>query len=260
MDASLQRGFTLVELVTVIILLGILSMGTVQFISDSSTGLASTMSRTKLAGDARSAIDRISLSLRDALPNSVRVAGGCIEFTPIVTATTYITLPVTAAASSFQVAAFDPLPAAGGLRAVVYPSDAVYTLGSPGVISETVSLSAPDVNNEVTVTLAASHQFSSPSPSRRLFLVDTPISYCVDAAQLWRYENYGFLSTQPDTIALPNARPDRALIADNVSNLLPFIVGAPTLTRNAVVQIDMTFERDGDLVRIEDQVQVRNVP
>lgn len=261
MPRSLQQGFTLVELVAVIVLLGILSMGTVGFISDSSKGLASTMSRTKLAGDARSAIDRVSMSLRDALPNSVRVAGACIEFMPIAAATAYITLPVSAAAASFRVVPFDPLPVpAGGLRAVVYPSAAVYTPGSPGVISEEASLSAVDVNNEVTVTLAAAHQFSLPSPSRRLFLVRTPISYCLEATQLWRYENYGFFNTQPSTADLPNTRPNRALIAQNVSNLLPFTLGAPTLTRNAVVQIDMTFERDGDSVRIDDQVQVRNVP
>ncbi len=260
MGGSAQQGFTLVELVAVIMVMGILAVGTVRFITDSSAGLASTITRTELAGDARFAIDRISRSLRDALPNSVRVAGGCLEFVPILAASAYGTLPVAAAATSFLVVPFDPPPVVMGARAVVYPSAAVYTVGSPGVISEPVTLSAPDANNEVTVTMAAAHQFSAPSPNQRVFLVATPISYCVDGGSLWRYQDYGFVPLQPAATGLPTTRPNRALLAESVSTVAPFAVDTATLTRNAVVQIDITFSRDTDSVRIEDLVQVRNVP
>lgn len=254
------EGFTLVELITVIMVLGILSIGTVRFITDSSSGLASTISRTELAGDTLFAIERISRSLRDALPNSVRVADSCIEFVPVAAASSYRTLPVAAAAGSFQAVPFDPLPLASGLRAAVYPGTSLYSTSSPGAISQAVSVSAPDANNEVTVTMAVAHQFSAESPNDRVFLVGSPVSYCVDAGRLWRYQNYGFLPAQPIAADLPAARPDRALIAENVGTAAPFTVDMAGLTRNAVVKIEMEFIRGSDSVRIDDLVQVRNVP
>ena len=253
-------GFTLVELITVIVLLGILSMGSVAFISDSTSGLASTVARTELAGDARFAVDRIKIGLRDALPNSLRVSGSCLEYIPIQAATTYRTLPTTTPATEFKVVPMDPAPTLANSRFAVYPSTAVYTVGSPGELSPAVSLSAPDVNNEVTVTLATAHQYTSPSPTQRAFLVQTPRSFCIDSERLWRYTNYGFLSTQPSVASLPNTRPNRALLAQNTSGPTPFRIDAPALARNAVVLIDITFARGGDAVRIQDQVQVRNVP
>ncbi|MCB1686742.1 MAG: type II secretion system protein [Pseudomonadales bacterium] len=255
-----QQGFTLVELITVIMVLGILSIGTVRFITDSTSGLASTISRSELAGDTLFAVERISRSLRDALPNSVRVAGSCIEFVPVVAASSYRTLPVAAAASSFLAVPFDPLPVPAGLRSVVYPGASLYSMSSPGVISGPVSVSAADANNEVTVTMAAPHQFSLESPSERVFLVDAPISYCVDGGRLWRYQNYGFLPAQPVAVDLPAGRPDRALIAESVANPAPFTIAVASLTRNAVVKIEMEFVRGTDSVRIDDLVQVRNVP
>lgn len=255
-----MTGFTLVELITVIMVLGILSIGTVRFITDSTSGLATTISRAELAGDTLFAVERISRSLRDALPNSVRVAGPCIEFVPVMAASTYRTLPVAAAASSFLAVPFDPLPIPAGLRSVVYPAASLYSTASPGVMSGLVSVSAPDTNNEVTVTMAMPHQFSSESPSERVFLVGAPISYCVDGGRLWRYQNYGFRPTQPAAVDLPAARPDRALIAESVANPAPFTVDTASLTRNAVVKIEMEFTRGADSVRIDDLVQVRNVP
>ncbi len=77
-------GITLVELVTVVMILGILSVGTVKFITDSGQGFASTVGRAALAGDVRFVTLRIAKEVRDALPNSVRVSGGCLEFVPTV--------------------------------------------------------------------------------------------------------------------------------------------------------------------------------
>ena len=259
MRLGAQHGFTLVELVVVVMLLGILSFGTVQFINDSSSGLSTTISRTELAGDARFAIQRIAREVRDALPNSVRVTGGCIEFVPIVSASRYSTLPLAAAASSFKVVPFDPVPASAA-RAAVYPGTTLYALGSTGAISDTVSLSGPDASNEVTLSMASAHRFPSPSPTRRVFLVSTPVSYCVDGGRLWRYRNYGFSASQLTPVGLPGTRPNRALLAESVTTLTPFTIDSPSLSRNAVLQVDISFQRGSDVLRIEDQVQVRNVP
>ena len=71
---------------------------------------------------------------------------------PTVGASTYTTLPVATLASSFLSVPVDPLPVPADSRVAVCPDLTVYTLASPGEVSPTVTVSAPDGNNEVTVT------------------------------------------------------------------------------------------------------------
>ena len=121
-------------------------------------------------------------------------------------------------------------------------------------------VSAPDGNNEVTVTMAGAHRFPAASPSSRFYLVTDPVSFCVDGNRLWRYSGYGVLAGQPAPAALPTSMPGRALLAQNVTTAGPFTFNGATLTRNAVVGIDMTFAQGDDTLRVQHSVQVRNVP
>ncbi len=254
------RGFTLVELVTVMMVMGILAIGTVRFISDSSQGFASTIVRTELAGDARFAIEKIGRELRSALPGSVRTNSQCVEFIPIVDGSTYTSLPLASPAAGFTAVPLVPVPGLAGLRAAVNPDGSSYQLGTVSVVSPEVSFSAPDVSNEMTLSFAAVHRFPSESSSNRFFLVSAPVSFCVATQRLWRYSNYGFASVQPVPSALPIGLPDRALIADRVSGVTPFSVSSATLTRSAVVEMNMLFSRGDDEISLQHLVQVRNVP
>lgn len=255
-----MRGFTLVELVVVMVVLGILSIGTVQFLTDSSDGYAATVSRSELATSTRFAVNRVATEVRDALPNSIRISGTCLEFIPIIAASTYLDLPLATAATSFQAVPLDPAAVPAGARTAVFPDTNIYQLTSPATVSPTVAVSAPNASNEVTVTMSSAHRFAAPSPFNRFYLVDDPVSFCVDGGRLWRYSGYGFTATQPTGGSLPGAMPGRALIAQNVSAAMPFTLNDPTLTRNAVVDIDLTFAQAGDALRVEHSVQIRNVP
>lgn len=253
-------GFTLVELVTVIVILGILAVGTVSFIGDSSRGFAATVARTELASEARFVVDRLARELRNALPGSVRVSGSCLEFVPVVAASRYVTLPVATPASSFRAVPLGPLPVPAGIRVAVYPDGGAYALSSPGAISPVAAVSAPGPGNEVTVSLATAHRFDSESPGRRFFVVTDPVSYCVDGGALYRYVGYGFAAAQPGPGTLPAGLPDRSLMLERITSPAPFSVSGATLTRNAVVGLDLALARDDDAVRLEHVVQVRNVP
>lgn len=253
-------GFTLVELVTVMMVMGILAIGTVRFISDSSMGFASTITRTELAGDARFAIDRIARELRSALPGSVRASSSCLELIPVVAGSTYSNLPIAVSATSFSAVPVEPMPLSAGLRVAVYPGPAAYLLSTVSVISPEVVVSIPDVDNEVTVSMASAHRFPAESPSNRFFLVEQPVSFCIAGEQLWRYSNYGFSVAQPDVASLPVGLPGRSLIAQRVTSAAPFSVNAATLARNAVIDIKFDFARGDDVVSMQHLVQVRNVP
>ncbi|MEM9620717.1 MAG: prepilin-type N-terminal cleavage/methylation domain-containing protein, partial [Pseudomonadota bacterium] len=143
-------GFTLVELVVVMVVLAILSVGTVRFIGDSSAGFADTVTRDRLASTARFALAELHASVKDALPGSPRTNGQCLEVIPVVSATQYFHIPTGSPAASFPALSPPVLPGAGA-RAAVAPVADVYALNAVGVISPQIAVSAPDGNNAVTV-------------------------------------------------------------------------------------------------------------
>ena len=272
-----NRGFTLIEMVTTIIISSILAMGIVSFIADSVEGFSTSSNRSRLAGSGRAALDRMTFEIHNALPNSVRVTAAapngdqCIEFMPALKATTYINPPIRGTgATSFDVINFDSLtahPSPAGIYAAIYPisTTELYNYDDnlgPLALIDSIS-DTGGVDGKMTVTLDASHRFNKRSPNNRLFLVDEPVSFCVVEEKLYRYSNYGVESTQctPDT-CLPSTLPDRALLADSIDNAgaTAFSLGAATTRRNAIVSFDILMTSQGDIVRLNHEVLTHNVP
>ena len=272
-----SRGFTLIEMVTTIIIASILAAGIVTYIADSTEGFLTSSNRSRLATSGRAALDRMTLEIHNALPNSVRVntaaANGdqCLEFMPALAATTYINPPFTGSgAASFDVINFNPLTtyaSPAGIYAAIYPintADLYNYSDNLGPLALIDAISDPSSGDgEMTVTLDATHRFSRRSASNRLFLVDEPVSFCVVGEKLYRYSSYGVDATQctPAT-CLPSTLPDRALLAESIDNtgFTAFSVGAATLRRNAIVSFDIAMTSQGDTVRLNHEVLTHNVP
>src|SRR3990167_327162 len=96
-----QSGFTLIEMVITIVLIGILGVGMSRFIGQSVQGVKDTAERQQLSAIGWITSEKISREIRDALPNSFRLnsGGSCIEFIPTVAGTDYLTVPVVSAAT-----------------------------------------------------------------------------------------------------------------------------------------------------------------
>jgi MSHA biogenesis protein MshO len=251
------KGFTLVELVVVMSILGILSMGAVYFITNSADGYASTQDRERLASRGRYALERMARAVRRALPGSARVSGDCLEFIPTLAGAYYLSLPVAAPGAQFKAI---PPNVAGldGARVAVAPTLAAYSLGVPGEVSSPVVVGPVDVDTEVSVTFDVPHQFVAESVRNRFYWVAEPVSYCVDGGDMWRYQNYGYNAVQPTTASLPNALPDRSLLAESVTasfNVIPV-----SLQRNAVVDIALVLQERDVEMDVAASIQVRNVP
>ncbi|OMH39535.1 PilW family protein [Motiliproteus sp. MSK22-1] len=269
-----NQGFTLIELIIAIVIMGILSFGTVQFMLNTSDAYDQTARRDQLASAGRVAIEKMSREIRNALPNSARVASNCIEFVPVLGGSSYISIPTQTASSSLS--SFVSVPFSSGSipsiigRAAVYPLNVadIYQLTAPSVISPQISTASSALvssSTAVSVAWASPHQFLTESPTKRWFMVDTPTSFCLVAGNLYRYHggSYGFEATQPtsDSTLPISVATGRTLLATQVSSEgAPFTVVAATLQRNAMVQIDLSFTELGEGIRINHEVQLRNVP
>ena len=72
-----QRGFTLVEMIIVMVILGIISAILAVFIRSPVEGYVASVRRGELVDVADTALRRIGRDLRRSVPNSVRVTGTC---------------------------------------------------------------------------------------------------------------------------------------------------------------------------------------
>lgn len=276
-------GFTLIEMIVTMVILGILAAGTSGFIVRSVESYRDTARRDQLASAARLAAERISRELRGALPNSVRISGNCIEFMPLVSGARYqretgayptgeaiLALPVngfTEAASALDALDLNGDFSQGGYALVVYPlgpgsgSGDPYANSDPGVRFPIQSVSASGRPTGVSrVTLDGAHQFSRQSAGQRLFITRDPVSFCVlSNGELRRYHDYGVQAVQPVPPTGGDLLAEHLQLTDGGA-VLPFRYTAGSLNRNGLVALDLRFMQDDEWVRIRHDIQLRNVP
>jgi MSHA biogenesis protein MshO len=256
-----QSGFTLIELVIVILLMSIVSLAGVEVIRQSSEAYLKMSNRQVIGNAARLSVERLSRELRAALPGSVRTNTNCLEYIPIRVAGRYFTLPVETSGTTMQI-----VPVAAELQSetgsiAVYPVGASPYDTSTNVLSPTATIGAPGSGNVSEISWTGSHGFPFRSPTSRFYMVSDPVSYCVDGDNLLRYSNYGLNSAQPTIGDLPTSLPDRALLVTGVKgSVSPFQVADPGLSRNAMVEFNLSFSSDGEFIQISHEAQLRNVP
>ena len=266
-------GFTLVELVTVMVLLGIAVVGMSTLLGNMSGIYLQSAEREKLLGQSRFVLERLNRELRDAVPNSLRVnnssSWSCLEFVPFTAVMRYRTIALQPdTLTTMDVVSQDPdFGAAAGQWLLVYPANPtdIYTASAQKVQLHNNPLQNDD-SNPVTYRLQFNQAFGfgTVSPATRAYLLDNPVSFCALGNEIRRYQGYSLQSTQP----LPGTGlSNGALMARQISNDLStrpvFELAPDALTRNSLVQIqlELTAEQDsGTVLSYSHLVQVSNVP
>jgi MSHA biogenesis protein MshO len=267
-------GFTLLELIVVIIILGVMSVGIAGFIKLTTQTYLNVTERDALLSNTRFVVERLNREIRNAVPNSLRVrnisAMHCLEFVAIEASTTYIDIPVApeTARATFTAIPFNdsndnPYQCNScGDQVIVYPlsPNEVYDNHNDlsGKVFNIGSFSSAALNEWAIPISNGAVVFNDDSPTERLFIANQQISYCMFGQRIYRYSNDigGIQAFPPQTNA--------ALMAEYLApidiNNLPFILVPATLTRNAMVKVNLHFTRDNEDYVFNHDIHINNIP
>ncbi|HEY6528992.1 MAG TPA: prepilin-type N-terminal cleavage/methylation domain-containing protein [Cellvibrionaceae bacterium] len=254
-----QLGFTLVELIFVLVVLGLVGAIGSSFLVDTMDMYQRTTNRVKLMQKGRVAIEQMSRYFRSAVPNSVRISstGKCVEFVPVVAGGYYINqLPDSenggTASSSVVIA---PLSYSGSAtQFIVAPlsTSDIYTAASASARAGVSAVGAS------SITLSGAKLFTRNSTQHRYYLAANPKRFCFVSGSLYRYSGYGFLTSALDDTS-PGGSADLMLNQLNQA-ATNFSLSTGSEQRNTSVGITLSLSAGTETVVMRHKVLVRNVP
>lgn len=281
-----QSGYTLIELITVMVLIGALVGVAAVFLVEPFRASRDMSRRAALTDQADLVVDRIVREVRAALPNSVRVASDgdrtAVELVATRTGGRYRRLPGSGgsgdtlnralASDSFDV--LGGLPDFGTVATGSAGTDcangdrdciSIYNTGQSGldvyeqesIAAITVKTTGPD--NVTYDTGGSGPAFATHSPRQRFFVFHDVASFVCDTGtgRLLRYATYGLQSTQPVADSDFGVTPRR--VADDVSACtLQYQPG--TATRQGLLTVEIALSRGGETVSLFAQAHVVNAP
>ena len=273
-----QSGFTLVELIMVIVILGVIGGTVAVFMKGPIDAYFDTARRAGIADVADTTVRRMARDLRKALPNSIRLSGSqCIEFIPTRMGGRYRAQDIVPVPTDNTSLRFDDADDSFNMLGIntALPADqrirdgdlvAVYNLGIAGSSAyagnntATVSGVAPfPANpNETQITLSPpTLQFPLESPTRRFHVIpvdEKVVSYRCSGTSLFRQANYAYHATIACNTPLAATTP---VIATQAT--CNFAYDATDM-RNGLVKLSLTFGPADESVSIYHEVHVNNTP
>ena len=258
-----EHGFTLVELIVVLVVVGILAALGGMFITRPIEGFLDLSRRATLVDAADGALRRMQRDVRQALPNSVRITpdGRSLELLHTVDGGRYriegpgnvldFTQPDTDGFDVLGSLSADPTV---GDALVIYNLTATGTSGNAyhGDYRRTVAVDS----SAVSLQFSPSNPFPYSSPYQRFFLVDEPVSYVCNplAGTLTRFSGYPINPAQSSNPGGTAAIVTRHLAACS------FAYHPGTPERAGLVSMRLQLAAEGEAITLLQQVHVENAP
>ncbi|MCK5829241.1 MAG: prepilin-type N-terminal cleavage/methylation domain-containing protein [Methylococcales bacterium] len=262
------KGFTLIELVIVMVIVSILATMTTDIMIKPVKSYIDLERRSTLVNSAEIAIRRIQRDIRRALPNSIRISGGgtVIELLHTTDGGRYRAKKAVLADDELVLTALDSsFDVMGSLNMIPSGELVIYNLGSvtadayAGNNRETIA----NTSTHNSIMLSSAKRFPFPSPQQRFFIVDTPITYsCADSDgdgftdELRRYDNYSITSANPNLATLSFNRQAKS---DRINCSFRYDAGTATRAGLVIIEIKLT-DAVGESAKLIHQVHVDNVP
>lgn len=272
-----QQGFTLVELIMVIVLMGVIGGIMSVFMRGPIDAYFSSARRAALTDVADTTVRRIARDLRRALPNSIRPNATCansLEFIPTKTGGRYRADGTNALTFGAAVTSFNMLGDNATFAGAALPNDqiiaagdlvVVYNLGIPGSDAYVGNNTSPvtsvgAVSAGETPINITSRQFPLESGSNRFHVVaanEQIVTYVCNSTTSTLYRNASTTMTAPTSCTAG------ASIATNVNCAgTSFAFAPPDLQRNAIVTMVLSIQDSSatETVNLQHEVHVDNTP
>jgi len=259
-------GFTLLEMIVSIVLLAVVGLSLSAIIQHSMTIYTDTTTREELLLQGRFVTDRMHKEIRDAVPNSVQVnaTSRCIEWLPITNTAVYEALPLAPEKSNTM----SVLPEHGftqSERVVIMPinaQDLLDDIPSNGLdrvaeIKKNIDFTPGPLATTVDIEFTQNTSFTANSPAHRLFAYKTPVAYCLENNQLYRYSDYPL--TRNSLAPADLTAGTRELMTEKIKSL-QFDIEQASLVRNGLVKLQFIFTDNNEEVRLDHDVLIVNTP
>lgn len=267
------RGFTLVELVVVILVLGIVSVLVSQFLGTGTLLYRDSAEQQRRLAEGRFVLERLARELADAHPMSLRLHGSsgtlaaCVEYVPLRGAGGYLgwvagrsSLTLVSGAD-FQDSASAALQVGRRLSvdtlstADFYQSSLTAASGSLATLTSVTLPSDPDTAPLASVSLSRPLVRDS-SGRRYLVLGSGPVAWCRQGSALYRYADYDW--GWDWSLGAPAGG---VLMAQELGAASGFALTAPSLQVNTQLDVVLSLVLgDGNALLLNRRLQVNHVP
>lgn len=238
------RGFTLIELIITIVVVGIIALAASNTLQLGFQSYNDSIDRQDNQMQAKFVIEKLSRELRHAVPNSVKIDENdlCVSFIPVEASAFYLALPAFGQKYIDTVLLSNEDVNLNGHRLVINPSSQADLIDESN--RQFVSIDSMTQSGGIsTINFSSASNppaFISGSVSERAFIYSkNPIEYCIKSDGVFRSE---------------------VQLANQVSSG-SFSMESASVNRNSIINMVLVFKNDlGETTQYQHDVQVINVP
>ena len=273
------KGFTLIEMITVIVLLGIIAGILTPFISKAMQAYTHSRARASLVDKGRLALERLAREVHQAVPNSLSVLSGGtgIEFVRSRAGGRYVErfddfgtefsrinrrFRKNATLSELYAVGTGLGFSAGDVLVIGNTSPTELRLGNTatalsGIAATTAVGPGNDGTNNGQILNFTGQQFTVESPAKHFSIADQTIEVGLSAGNLRWFTATGLTNYDG---AVDWSSGDPALVDGVTSVTFTYAPGNPQSSGVLRVDLQLTDSTTGQSIRLYREIQVRNTP